>query len=265
VYSISSIDSSGLLIVNNEFTQTSNVYPILMTSGSVFAYNYCHDMNYGEFQSQWVFDHGGADHFNLFEGNWIAGGHIMDGPTNGGNPSHSNSTLIVRERIEGYDAAGGATTNLNCLLYLDQGSHRNVTVAACVLGTSGIQDGYNGGSGGTTGEGIGYIFNVNSGTDATLLRLGNYNTFNAAIPSAETTALGGNTVATSYIYTSKPSWFGDRPWPWCDPSNPSQSNTYTNLPAGYRAANGEDPPAGGGSGNAAINTLNITNLTITGP
>jgi hypothetical protein len=240
MYGMSGLNCSGLLIVNNVFTDTANVWPILMTSGSVFAYNYCYNMQYEAFQSQWVFDHGGANHFNLLEGNWIAGQHYMDDPTNAGNPSHSKCLCIVRERIEGYDLLGGSTTNVNCLVFI-LAAAKDATIAGCVMGTSGVQDAYNGGNGSNTGEMIGYIFNVNTATNATMLRLGNYNTFNGAIPSAETTAMDGGTIRDSYLYASKPSWFGACPWPWCDPSNFSQSNDPESLPAGYRETNGVDP------------------------
>ena len=68
---------------------------------------------------------------------------------------------------------------------------------------------------------------------------------NSGVPAAEVSALGGGTVATSYLFTSKPSWFGDRPWPHVDPANYAQSNDPQNLPAGYRAINGRDPGSNG--------------------
>src|SRR5262249_1622682 len=43
--------------------------------------------------------------------------------------------------------------------------------------------------------------------------------------------------------TSKPSWFGDRPWPPIDPASPATA-VPTNLPAGYRYTFGVDPPTG---------------------
>jgi hypothetical protein len=235
MYCMTSLNCSGLLIVNNEFTDVANTYPILLTSGSAFAYNYCHANGYGAFQSQWVFHHGSHNHYNLFEGNWISGQHSND-ETAIGNQSHSRNSLYVRERIVGKDT--GATTNLNCILCFTH--HDNVTVAACVLGTPGVQ-GYSGGNGGNTGEGIGYCFNFDTTSAATLLKLGNYNTANGAIPAAEITAMNGGVVQDSYLYTSKPSWVGALPWPWCDPTNYTQSNNPVNLPAGYRAINGRDP------------------------
>lgn len=243
MYAMATFDCSGLLIANNVMTDTSNGWPMLMTSGSVFAYNYVFDMNYGAFQSQWIFHHGGHDHFNLTEGNWIAGGYIMDDPTNGGNPTHSYATLHCRDRIVGKDVAGGSNTNLNCIRY--DGAHKAVTVAACVLGLDGVQqyELIHSGITGGTGQDEGYCFDFQTGTNTNeLLRLGNYNTATDSIPAAETAALGGNVVLTSYAYASKPAFFGDRPWPWCTPSNFSQSDTLTNLPSGYRETNGALPP-----------------------
>jgi hypothetical protein len=239
MYCMSSLNCSGLLIVNNEFTDVANTYPILMTSGSAFAYNYCHDNGYGLFQSQWVFHHGSHNHYNLFEGNWIAGQHAND-ETSNGNQSHSRNSTYVRERIVGKD--GGSTTNLNCLLFMAH--HDNVTAAACVLGTPGVQ-GYVGGGGGNTGENEGYCFNLDGTSTSTLLKFGNYNTANGGVPAAEVSAMAGGVVKDSYLYPSKPAWFGSLPWPWCDPNNFAQSNNVQNLPAGYRAVNGRDPVPSG--------------------
>lgn len=59
---------------------------------------------------------------------------------------------------------------------------------------------------------------------------GNWNIVDNAVPSNE--SLGGDTVATSYAYSSKPGYAGDRSWPYVDPTSPSQSFTLNG--AGYR-------------------------------
>ena len=59
--------------------------------------------------------------------------------------------------------------------------------------------------------------------------------------------LGGFQVSDlrpSYYLSQKPSWFGDRPWPWVDPASPSKA-VVTNLPAGYRYTFGANPPPDG--------------------
>jgi hypothetical protein len=252
-YGVASVHSHSLLVVNNYFHHLPNVFPMMATGGSAFAYNYFTDEPYqnATFLSQIVFFHGSHSHYNLFEGNWVATHYNDD--TAIGNTSHSRNSLYVRERLLGWDPTGPKDNNTSCITLTNH--HDNVTVAACVMGHSGTQTTYN--DNGTVGSNA--IFNVNSVSDSTLARLGNYNTLNNGIPAAEQSALAGNTVAASYLFSAKPAWFGSLPWPWCDPSNYSQSNNPANLPAGYRAANGRDP-----AGSGAIVPSAPTNLRITG-
>jgi hypothetical protein len=78
----------------------------------------------------------------------------------------------------------------------------------------------------------------------TLIRKGNYNTINAAIPAGE--SAGGDTIPDSYYLSSKPAWFYGLTWPAFDSSNPGTltlTASYERIPAGYRYINGIDPPA----------------------
>lgn len=244
-YGISVYGASGLKIENNHIYQVSNCAMLLNMSGSVIAYNYCHDQRYGNFNSQWIFFHGSHFHYNLFEGGW-GSGHYMD-EIAGGNSTQSRNTLYCRERMTGWDSADGGNgaigTEANNVCLTHHLHHDNVTVAGCVLGTAGKQTEYEtlvGGAPSTTSTGA--IYRHDATTAATMERLGNYNFFNSAIPAGE--ALGvGETIADSYYLASKPLWFGNRPWPWCDPSNPTQSNDPENLPAAFRFIYNEDPPA----------------------
>lgn len=247
LYAISSLNASGLLIANNNFDTNSNVYPLLSTSRTAFVYNYCHDMNYGSTLSQWVFHHGSHNHYNLFEGNYIQGQHYND-ESNAGNFTHSRNTLYFRERIFSYDNSGNSSgfplNNVNAIVCQDH--HDNVTVAGCVMGTDGKGDGVTGGNGTGQGENQGYIYNFDATSTSTLQKFANHNRFDDAIPAGEALS-GGDALVMSYVYSSKPSWFGDRPWPWVDPVTNSTSlatTTFTNLPSGYRFAFGEDPPSG---------------------
>lgn len=225
---------SSMLIANNYFTDVDNICPTLLMGGSVWAYNYGANMRYNNFLSQIVFAHGCQDHYNLFEGNWLPS-HYNDGSASG-NSTSTQCNLYARNRLTGFDT--GKDTNLNAITLLD--GNLRATCAGNVMGTTAKQSVYQDTGSGTLGQNEGAIFHVPTTAFATLSRLGNYNYFNAAIPAAE--ALSGVTVATSYVYTSKPSYFGDRPWPWVDTGNLTQSNTLTNLPAGYRATNGTLPP-----------------------
>lgn len=246
LYGMNVYGASGLFIANNEFKQIANTCMILNMSGSVFAYNYCHAHRYqgggGDgFLSQGIFLHGAHSHYNLWEGNhtW----HYID-EVGAPNATHSRNCAFVRERLPGWDdndglnGAGGTSQNNGCIQLL---AHQdNVTVAACVMGTSGKHSTYEllTASESSIDEAI---FRIDSTTKTTLDRLGNYNTVTGGIPAAETTELGGNTVATSYFSSSRPSWYGSTlPWPWVTPANVSQSLDTTKMPAGYRSANGTD-------------------------
>jgi hypothetical protein len=266
LYSMASLHCSGMLVVNNEFAETSNVFPIIATSGSVFAYNYCHDMLYGAFLSQWVFHHGSHNHYNLFEGNYIQGQHYNDA-SDTGNFTHSRASLYFRERIVSYDNSGNATgfpmANVNAIVCQDH--HDLVTVAGCVMGTDGKGTAVTGGNGTNQGENLGYIYNFDATSAATLQKFANHNRFDDAIPAEE--ALDpGDALVNSYLYSSKPAWFGNRPWPWVDPENYTQSNNHANLPAGYRAIYGFDPPEGVDTANTIVaTTMEVSTLAAGGP
>ena len=77
-------------------------------------------------------------------------------------------------------------------------------------------------------------------TVATIYIHGNYDTVNKTIMWNPTNS--DHTIPTSFLYSSKPSWFGNCPWPPYDPAHPTAAS-MTNIPAGYRAAFGVDPPA----------------------
>src|SRR5262249_10218649 len=130
-----------------------------------------------------------------------------------------------RERLRGWDANGPKTANT--VPFTCEVHHDNIVVAGCVMGENGIQTNYS------------QIFNIDSTTASTIQRLQNYNTVNDAVPSSEALP-GGSALITSYLYSTKPAWFGQLPWPWCDPTNFTQSNNPANLPAGYRAINNRD-------------------------
>lgn len=242
-YCLASVHCSGLLVEDNIFHDAPNVWPMMATSGSVFAYNYFFNEPYqlSTYLSQIVFHHGSHNHYNLFEGNWLAT-HYNDATTTG-NYSHSRNSLYFRQRLLGWDEhplPSGKTDNLHAISF--ENHHDNVTVAGCVMGMPGKLTQYDKMDGKS-----GYpfsVFNADSVTRATLVRKANYNTIDSSVPASE--ALGaGEVLATSYIHASKPSWFGNRPWPWCDPLKYGQSNASTNLPAAYRFAYRMDPPADG--------------------
>lgn len=77
----------------------------------------------------------------------------------------------------------------------------------------------------------------------TALIRGNYNYFDAAIPSGE--AIGATNLPDSYVHASKPAFFGNCPWPWVNSKNVA-GLVATNFPAGFRFVTGQDPTNGGG-------------------
>lgn len=74
----------------------------------------------------------------------------------------------------------------------------------------------------------------------TILLKGNYNTQDAAVPASE--SIGSDTIADSYFYDARPSWFGDLAWPPFDPV--SHNMDFSAIPAGYRYVHGNDPSPG---------------------
>lgn len=94
--------------------------------------------------------------------------------------------------------------------------------------------------------------------EATSIEKGNYLYDTDGAPGSMS-SLDGDTLATSYIHSSKPSFFGDLPWPPFDPTSPD-SSSYENIPAAYRFVNGENPP--GTTNSLTCETLNVTTMTL---
>jgi hypothetical protein len=239
-YCILLIHSSNWLIENNYFHDIPNVMPIMGGNGGVFSYNYVTNLPYWDsngnpssWLSQIVFFHGSHNHYNLFEGNWFAATYC---------DATSRNNVFLRNRMRAYDPTNSYTAsqpnrsqNTQCFSSTDPaggpGHDANLVIVGNVLGEDGLQTVYSGGVQGSTAI---YALGTSAGTAT---RLWNYNTVNDAIPASEALP-GGTAIVTSYLYSSAPSWWGSLPWPWCDPTNFTQSNTATNFPAGYRAING---------------------------
>lgn len=254
------------LIEDNIFHTIANVWPILGGGSTAFSYNMFDNQVYSTdvFLSQIVFLHGSHTSFGLFEGNWLAA-HYNDGVADG-NETHSGYQLYFREVVRGWDrypnSGTGKTGNLHPFTFRNY--HNAVTIAGCILGTVGKQTLYSE-TGATTGEPFA-IYNIESTTAGMLIKTNNYNIVTAGVHSSEA-LVGSDALVNSYLYSSKPAWFGDRSWPWVDPQNPvslaTNSLAYTNFPAGYRYHFGEDPPAeaGGGGGNSGTVTLGGGTIT----
>ena len=101
-----------------------------------------------------------------------------------------------------------------------------------------------------TPAGPGGFQELDMGVQATLVRKGNYNYFDKAIPAGE--SLGSDTLPASLYLATKPAWFGNLAWPPINPispGSPDATTIYQKIPAGYRFVNGTNPSgatAGGG-------------------
>lgn len=251
-YCISPIQCSQMLVEDSHFHNVPNIIAIFGTNGSAFVNNYVHDLPYGDnpnWLSQIIFFHGGHSHFNLFEGNRFPASHS----DNFGNTS-SRRNVFFRNRMIGWDetpAPTGKTDNTKCFALDD--INVDLAIVGNVLGKQGYHDEYERTDNEFANDAIFYRNAVMTG----LVRKGNYNTVDDAVPASE--ALGGDTVPNSYIHTEKPSYFGFLPWPIVDPTNFAQSDNVQNLPAAYRAINNSVPPA------IAGDILTLTQRANSGP
>ncbi len=237
-YVINAYAGGSNLVINNYIHDVANVMPIFGWHGCVFAYNYINALSYDSpngWLSQIVFDHGAFNDYNLFEGNWCPASY-------NDNTASARNNVWLRNRMRGYDSDGetGITDeNTNAFTQEDGYSYR--VLVGNVLGENGIHDNvvrlFTTGNENDTNN----IYNLNTDHDDLFIRVGNYNTVDDAVPVSE--ALGGSDIiVNSYLFSSKPAWFGTCPFPPIVPTNFTQSNNRLNLPAGYRAANGMDPP-----------------------
>lgn len=94
-------------------------------------------------------------------------------------------------------------------------------------------------------ETINASFGIDFNVAATLIRHGNYHHGYSSGPEWDG-AIADHVIPDSYLYASKPAWFGNFPWPPIDPANPpmtADNSTFAaTIPAGYRYVNGVDAP-----------------------
>ena len=236
-YGLASPHCSGLLIVDNYFHDLPNVWPILATSGSAFAYNYFTNEPYQSptFLSQIVFFHGSHCHYNLFEGNWVAT-HFNDATAK--RELFALPQQPVRPAADARVGPGGTQERP----IATASPYRTITTTSWSPGVSWATSAprRNTTATDTVGESQ-YNLQRRLRVQCDAASAGQLQHGQQRHPRRRGDGVGGGTVAASYLYTAKPSWFYDRPWPWVDPGNYAQSNDPQNLPAGYRAINGRDP------------------------
>ena len=221
-------------VENNIITNCPLACPMINWIGCSFSYN----LRLGPFpysDAAWLpedfFSHGGHTHHTIWEGNWSDGVWYMDAIFGGNN----SDLAIVRSRQIGWFS--GKTGN-TVPIQLEQDMD-NMTIIGNTLGQEGYHTSYE-----TTAHLKIYAID---GTDTGTIRTNNYNTVDDGIRSTE--VMSADTMRDSYVYESKPSWWGDRQWPPF-PAAALTTNTlyYTNFPAGYRSKYGQWPPAAAGGG-----------------
>lgn len=225
-YAVYPVVVTGCAVEGNIFTNLALAMPCISAVGCSFSYNYGtgpYAYSPSSWFAEYLFPHGGHTHDTLYEGNCVEGPIYMDSVFGGNN----SRIAIVRNRISGY--APGKSGN--CTPITLEGNMDNFSILGNVLGDTRYHTSY------------GQMVGIATGCIGTL-KLGNYNTVNGGVNVAEVLPIG-DTIAASYRYASKPSWFGNLPWPsFALASSSTTLLAATNHPAGYRSIMGKNPPGG---------------------
>lgn len=258
--------STGCLIHNNIFeTLHIGVDMSFSAAGNVIAYNYIGKGGPSSGTSPGVAGHGHHNWMNLIEGNYSK--EPLTADITHGSASHFT---WFRNRVN-TTAADTFTTDKTPIVA--QYYNRYCNIVANFLGSASLHNTYRKSSGGgdvTCGSGSKALVEIGCGMSPTdtiaqsqvLLALNVGYTNNNSTISELTEGYSYSDLVTSYYLSSKPAWFGNRPWPWMDPQNTAQA-VSTNLPAGYRYTFGVDPPAAGsGAGSVAVSSINLNGIRI---
>lgn len=101
-------------------------------------------------------------------------------------------------------------------------------------------------------------FNTGRVARATAIVTGNVSYASGSSGSVVWDGNGVVTIPNSYLYASKPAFFGSLNWP---PIGPDTTGYYTNMiPAEYRYTFNQDPPADSGSGSLTSAARGVVNL-----
>jgi len=233
-------DCTGLWTEDNIFTNAPNFFPQLGAQNCMFSYNvglYCPYAQSVGFLSQIVYNHGCFCCFDGYEGNVIPQ-YYDDGTNNNpADPTSTRANVHLRENIVDWDPSdGGKLYNCQGVTILDPGVSN--TIVGCLIGKVGFTTLYDRtGSGSTPKSCYDLVGQVDAG------RYGNWNAVDQGVRASEALSVG-QTIAVSYIRSSKPAFFGSLNYPPFDPANNTDAQRdMTNIPAGYRLVFGVDPPA----------------------
>jgi hypothetical protein len=232
-YGVELFATSDDLVINNIFHHVTAPVMTGNSAGVVVAYNFMTDMYYTV--TNWMMaglqgSHDAGTGMNLFEGN-VGNAFLMDDYHGSGNLA-----TVFRNRLAGTEGAKTANTiPVNLFAY-----NRLVNLVGNVLGTPGHHDIYESSQAASATRGqpnrsiyvLGYS-GVGESTfgsipydplvASTLLRWGNFDYATSETRWAASEVPGGvtappsRTLPASLFLTSKPTWWGAKPWPAIGP------------------------------------------------
>jgi hypothetical protein len=251
--------STSCLIENNRFYRNRHSMVVAGDGGgNVFGYNCSIDSDQGDgWLAGDIFPHGSHSGADLFEGNVAT--KIQCDFTHGSSSYHMFYRNFIRV-TSAFSTAGQGRRAVDMDIWNQYGNF-----LGNVLGSSGIS---------WTAEETGatrvnssiYIWSLGFFSDGdttrdstgpldTIYRHGNYSA------RTSTTTWDSNhsnqTLINSYYKSSKPDWFGNLTWPPFSPST-GGSAAITDIPAGYKYINGEDPP----SPNAGVLSFSASTYSV---
>jgi hypothetical protein len=240
-YGVHIFASSSNLIENNQFVGTASGGPILASaSGNVIAYNYTYGVHRKYNLATWMWPdnwtHGSHNTMNLWEGNDSV---AVNFDYIHGSGSHNT---IFRNRFSGKDPTVkyDAYHQEMAAIIIEKNNHY-INVIGNVLGTADFHSTYEVKNipRGWTNDTI-YATGIVGGAKVfdTLLRHMNYDFFNKAVKycgdKGEPGCQGGSqstALPASLYLQSKPSWWGNLPWPAIGPDvSPMAGTIPARLP-----------------------------------
>lgn len=264
---------TGILIEDNIITDSHNAMSVNHGGAyNAFVYNYEADGQSGSGQNPGGNTHGVHSYMNIFEGNLLEDKILFDWT----NASGSHQT-VFRNRITGDNPNVGSPEDSASCVSVEY-YNRYCNIIANHLGTNGAggQNKYLTSVSSTTHGSQGSILiiggeiNINeefSPSDAVSYTTGSFILIHANYDTVQDTITYDGNIADhdpvdSYVYASKPAYFGSLAWPPYDPATPRSSKTedIEAIPAGYRFLNGVDPPASGGSAGSSV----VGKVTVSG-
>lgn len=209
-------------------------------AGNVFGYNYVINGSSDSGSEPSISSHAAHNFMNLWEGNWT-----MDKADADYVHGSSDRNTLFRNRIVGHQS--GKTFTQHAVIFYELNRHWNIV--GNILGDPSYHTTYRFDyPTAATGNPImilGSDGNADSnGDDVTEMDAivhGNYDTVTADV--TWDAGIADHVIQDSLYLSSKPSSFGFLTWPSFSTFSSTNTLSYTNIPSGYRYANGTNPPA----------------------